>query len=138
MLRLLERINCQRVWNLFYPLCTVAVRPFPHCQVLARCLRTIFKVCLVALTCSLHSSKESSVIMARRRLEAAIRVGKEIDHQQTTENDLFKGIKMLGMASMEEKMMGVYSLQFSMEGDQLAVGCGNGSIIVSASSLLHY
>ncbi|XP_071815259.1 uncharacterized protein [Apostichopus japonicus] len=68
--------------------------------------------------------------MARRRLEAAIRVGKEIDHQQTTENDLFKGIKMLGMASMEEKMMGVYSLQFSMEGDQLAVGCGNGSIIL--------
>ncbi|PIK46980.1 putative guanine nucleotide-binding protein subunit beta-2-like 1 [Apostichopus japonicus] len=67
--------------------------------------------------------------MARRRLEAAIRVGKEIDHQQTTENDLFKGIKTLGMASMEEKMMGVYSLQFSMEGDQLAVGCGNGSII---------
>ncbi|PIK57708.1 putative guanine nucleotide-binding protein subunit beta-2-like 1 [Apostichopus japonicus] len=78
----------------------------------------------------MFSSFLHRVIMARRRLEAAIRVGKEIDHQQTTENDLFKGIKTLGMASMEEKMMGVYSLQFSMEGDQLAVGCGNGSIIL--------
>lgn len=73
--------------------------------------------------------------MARRRLEAAIRVGKEIDHQQKAEDDFFNSVCESASVLLDEKLMGVYSLQFSLEGDKLAVGCGNGAIVVSTSEM---
>ncbi|KAJ8037548.1 Guanine nucleotide-binding protein subunit beta-5b [Holothuria leucospilota] len=68
--------------------------------------------------------------MARRRLEAAIRAGKEIDSQQKRENESFRKISESHSVSLDEKMMGVYSLQFSLDSTQLAVGCGNGGIVL--------
>ncbi|XP_033108088.1 vegetative incompatibility protein HET-E-1-like [Anneissia japonica] len=69
--------------------------------------------------------------MARRRLEAAIQAGRAIEK---SEEGLFSDLKNSMEIKINEYYMGVYSLQFSLDGSALAVGCGNGAINLYNSS----
>ncbi|XP_071478379.1 uncharacterized protein [Diadema antillarum] len=66
--------------------------------------------------------------MARRRLEAAIRAGRAIDTEQRKNTGTFTKVKELVTIELGEASMGTYSLQFSHDGEVLAVGTGNGGI----------
>ncbi|XP_071964100.1 uncharacterized protein [Antedon mediterranea] len=63
--------------------------------------------------------------MARRRLEAAICAGREIEKSGSGS---FSDLKNMLEIKVNEYYMGVYSLQFSLDGGSLAVGCGNGAV----------
>nr|XP_054762705.1 uncharacterized WD repeat-containing protein alr2800-like [Lytechinus pictus] len=66
--------------------------------------------------------------MARRRLEMAIRTGRAIDSEQKKSAGVFTKVQELISIQLDEAAMGTYSLQFSHDGDSLAVGTGNGGI----------
>ncbi|XP_072021530.1 uncharacterized protein [Amphiura filiformis] len=68
--------------------------------------------------------------MARRRLEAAIRAGRAINEEQNRSSGVFDSAELVLSITQKDSDMGVYSLQFSPEGDLLAVGCGNGAVRV--------
>ncbi|XP_013394376.1 vegetative incompatibility protein HET-E-1 [Lingula anatina] len=66
--------------------------------------------------------------MSRRRLEAAIQAGKQIEQGTQWPSNLEKvdNIKQVSMRDIERD--GIYSLQFSYDGNTLAVGYGNSGI----------
>ncbi|XP_078690788.1 periodic tryptophan protein 2 homolog [Branchiostoma floridae x Branchiostoma belcheri] len=63
--------------------------------------------------------------MARRRLEAALDAGREIS---SPELDPFSKLSVLSHIPVQRELAGAYSLQFSLTGNQLAVGFGNGAV----------
>ena len=68
--------------------------------------------------------------MARRRLEAAIRAGRAIDDKEAKTEGVFTKLIPLRDIDITSAFSGVYSLQFSHDGEMLAVGCGNGGVLV--------
>ncbi|XP_038065909.1 uncharacterized WD repeat-containing protein all2124-like isoform X1 [Patiria miniata] len=72
--------------------------------------------------------------MARRRLEAAIRAGRAIDSEQSKPQATFTKLMSLRVIDITDYFSGVYSLQFSHDGDLLAIGCGNGGVLLYSTN----
>ncbi|XP_033631212.1 uncharacterized WD repeat-containing protein all2124-like [Asterias rubens] len=72
--------------------------------------------------------------MARRRLEAAIRAGRAIDDKEAKTEGVFTKLIPLRDIDITSAFSGVYSLQFSHDGEMLAVGCGNGGVLLYSTS----
>ncbi|XP_070581068.1 uncharacterized protein [Ptychodera flava] len=71
--------------------------------------------------------------MARRRLEAAIQAGKAIDSEHSKSKGTFTTVKSLHGLKLSELSSGIYSLQFSLDSDLLAVGLGDGGVSLYSS-----
>lgn len=67
--------------------------------------------------------------MARRRLEAAIQAGKDMNVQENS-TERFSTVKLKQEIHLSREHRGIYSLQFNYDGTQLAVGFGSGCIQV--------
>ncbi|XP_064608656.1 uncharacterized WD repeat-containing protein all2124-like [Liolophura sinensis] len=65
--------------------------------------------------------------MSRRRLESAIQAGKAIDEGKSWP-DKFEKVQEINQIKILDEKQGVFSLQFSYDGELLAIGYGNGAV----------